>query len=64
MGVRLKGFTLQPETKEEALANIRKTRADLGLGGQTDRNELRKLLKQVGSLGDEIVESKRRERKL
>lgn len=60
---RLKSFKIEPQTKEQALANIRKMRSDLGIDKtHPDKGELKEVLRRAGSLTDEILSYREKER--
>jgi hypothetical protein len=55
-----KGTELQPLSKEEALASIKKFRKDLGLEGiHTNRDRIQSILKKSGLLSDEVTKMRR-----
>jgi hypothetical protein len=59
----LKGFKIEPQSKDQALANIRKMRSDLGIDKmQVDKHQIQEILKRAGSLADEILSSREKER--
>lgn len=59
----LKGFKIEPQSKDQALANIRKMRSDLGIDKmQVDKRQVQEILKRAGSLTDEILSSREKER--
>lgn len=60
---KLRRVKIEPQTKEQALANVRKLKADLGVGNKkADKEKVRKILKHAGSMTDEILDSRRKER--
>lgn len=60
---KLKAFTTTPESKEKALESLRRLKAEVGLKDiQSNRNEVREILKKAGSLSDEITELRKKER--
>jgi hypothetical protein len=51
---------LQPLSKEEALASLKKLRKDLGLEGiHTNRERIQSILKKLGPLSDEVTRMRR-----
>lgn len=61
LGFKLKGFRIEPQSKEQAVANIHKMRTDLGLTGVSEQ-EVQDALKKAGSLTDAILTSREKER--
>jgi hypothetical protein len=59
---KLKEFKIEPQSKEQALANIQKMRSDLGLKKKVSESELQDVLKRAGSLTDEILATREKER--
>ena len=61
--LKLKGFRIKPQTKEQAQGNIRKLKADIGMANvKADKQMVRDIIKRAGSLTDEILESRERAR--
>lgn len=53
---KAKGSKLEPQTKEEALANIKRLRNDLGLDNiKANGKDIKRILKRTGSLSEEAV---------
>jgi hypothetical protein len=51
---------LQPLSKEEALASMKKFRKDLGLEGiHTDKDRIQSILQKSGLLSDEVTSMRR-----
>ncbi|GEM_PF-1785257 len=60
---RLNGFEIEPQTPEQALANIRKLKTDLGLPGKKiGKRRLREIYKRTGSFTDEVLKAREKER--
>ena len=60
---KLKSFKIEPQPKHQALENIQKLKADIGmLDKKTDKRELEEILKRAGSLTEEVLESRKKER--
>jgi hypothetical protein len=62
LGSKLKEFKIEPQSKEQALASIQKMRSDLGLKKKVSESELQDALKRTGSLADEILAIREKER--
>ncbi len=63
INLKLKSFRIEPQTKEQAQANIRKLKADIGMTNvKADKETVRDIIKRVGSLTDEVLESRERAR--
>jgi hypothetical protein len=63
LDLALKGFKIEPQSKDQALANVRKMRSDLGIENmQVDKNQMNEILKRAGSLTDEVLSSREKER--
>ena len=62
LGFKLKEFKIEPQSKEQALANIQKMRSDLGLKKKVSESKLQDVLKRAGSLTDEILATREKER--
>jgi len=61
--MKIKSYNVRPQTAEQAIANIRKMREDLGLTGHTvDKNRLKSIFKKSGSFTDEVLETRKTER--
>ena len=62
--LKLKSFRIEPQAKEQAQANIRKLKADIGMENvRADKKIVREIMKRAGSLSDEILQSRERARK-
>lgn len=61
---KLKGFKIEPQTPEQALANIQKFKLDLGLTGlkKVDKEKLKEILKRAGSFSDEVIATRKSDR--
>ena len=60
---RIKSFKLEPQSKEQALANIKRLRKDLNLENvHTDKNRVKAILKKAGSLTDELLAMREQDR--
>ena len=60
---RIKSFKLEPQSKEQALANIKRLRKDLNLENvHTDKNRVSAILKKAGSLTDELLAMREQDR--
>lgn len=60
---RLKPYKTEPQSKEKALANIEKLKAEIGMKGvKSDKEDVKEILKRAGSLSDEIIELRKNER--
>lgn len=61
---KLKGFKIEPQTTEQALANIKKLKDDLGIKGEkkVSKARLRSIYKRAGSFSDEVIETRKKER--
>ena len=60
---KIKPYYVQPQTAEQAIANIRKMKKDLGLTDYTvDKNRLKSIFKKSGSFTDEVLETRKNER--
>ena len=54
---------MEPQPKEQALANIRKLKTDIGmLGKVSDEAEISRILEYAGSFTEEVLESRKKER--
>ena len=67
LNFKLKNFRLEPQSTEQALANIRKMRSDLGIERASSKDnrreeQLREILKRAGPFTDEILASREKER--
>lgn len=61
--LKLKSFKIEPQSKEEALENIRKLKSNIGmLGKKSSKKEVLEILKRAGSLTEEVLESRKKER--
>lgn len=60
----LKSFKIEPQTTEQALANVKKLKDDLGLNGgkKVRKARLRSIYKHAGSFTDEVIETREKER--
>lgn len=57
---KIKGSKIEPQSKEEAMANIQRLRNDLGLKNKRgNREHIRNVLKNAGSLSEEAVKMRR-----
>ncbi len=60
---KLKSFRIEPQSKEQALENIRKLKKTVGMSGiKSDKTQLSEILKRAGSLTQEVLESRKKER--
>ena len=60
---KLKSFKIEPQPKEQALANIRKLKTDIGmLAKASDEAEISHILEYAGSFTEEVLESRKKER--
>jgi len=60
---RLKPYKTQPQSKEKALANIEKLKDEIGMKGvKSDKEDVKAILKRAGSLSDEIIELRKKDR--
>ena len=60
---KLSVFKLEPQSKEQSLANIKQLRRDLHLEGvSTNKEHIRSILKKVGSLTDELLAIREQDR--
>lgn len=60
---KLRSFKIEPQSKEEALENIRKLKSNIGmLGKKSSKKEVLEILKRAGSLTEEVLESRKKER--
>lgn len=60
---RIKSFKLEPQSKEQALANIKRLRKDLNLENvHADKNRVKAILKKAGSLTDELLAMREQDR--
>ena len=64
IGFRLKGFRMEPQTSEQALANVQKFKQDLGLTGskKLDKKRLKDIIARAGSFSDEVIATRNSER--
>ena len=64
IGFKLKGFKIEPQTPEQALANIQKFKQDLGLTGsvKVDKKRLKEIIARAGSFSDEVIATRNSER--
>ena len=59
----MKAFKTTPQSKEIALENLRRLKAEVGMQDiKSDKNEVKEILKKAGSLSDEIIELRKKER--
>ena len=62
---KLKSLKIEPRTKEQALSNVRRLKAVLGVANKkADKEKVREILKHVGSMTDEILDLRRKERNM
>jgi hypothetical protein len=60
---KLKSYKTEPQSKEKALANIEKLKAEIGMKDvKSDKEDVKEILKRAGSLSDEIVDLRKKER--
>ena len=60
---RLKPFKTEPQSKDKALANIEKLKAEIGMKDvKSDKEDVKEILKRAGSLSEEIIEQRKKER--
>lgn len=61
---KLKDFRIEPQTPEQALANVQKFKQDLGLTGseKVDKERLKEIIKRAGSFSDEVIATRKSER--
>jgi len=63
LDLKLKSFRIEPQSKEQALANIRKLKAEIGMAHvKADKAKVHEIIRRAGSLTDEILESRERAR--
>lgn len=63
LGFKLKSFKIEPQTKDQALANIRKLKADVGMANvRSSQKEVSEILKRAGSLTDEVLAAREKDR--
>lgn len=61
--MKIKSYNAQPQTAEQAIANIKKMREDLDLTGHAvDKNKLKSIFEKSGSFTDEVLEARKNER--
>lgn len=61
--MKIKSYNVQPQTAEQAIANIRKMKEDLGLTDRAvDKNRLKSIFEKSGSFTDEVLEARKNER--
>jgi len=61
--MRLRSYTTQPLPKEKALENLDRLKAEIGMTGvRSDVSEVKEIVKRAGSLSDEIIELRKKER--
>lgn len=61
--MKIKSYNAQPQTAEQAIANIRKMKQDLGLTDRAvDKNRLKSIFEKSGSFTDEVLEARKNER--
>ena len=60
---RLRPYKTHPQPKGKALANIEKLKAEIGMKGvKSNKEDVKAILKRAGSLADEIIELRKKER--
>jgi len=60
---RLKSYKTEPQSKDKALENLEKLKDEIGMKGiRSDKKEVKEILKRAGSLSDEIIELRKKER--
>lgn len=60
---RLKLYKTLPQSKDKALKNLEKLKDEIGMKGvRSDKKEVTVILKRAGSLSDEIIELRKKER--
>lgn len=63
LDLKLKGFKVKPQTKEQALKNLERLKKDIGMANvKSNKEEVRKILKRAGSLSEEILYLHKQER--
>jgi len=61
--MKIKSYNVQPQTADQAIANIRKMKQDLGLTEHAvDKNRLKSIFEKSGSFSDEVIETRKNER--
>lgn len=61
--MKLKSYKTIPQPKEQALDNLRRLKAEIGMKDErSSREEVKAILKKAGSLSDEISELRKKER--
>lgn len=60
---RLKPYKTEPQSKDRVLANLEKLKAEIGMKDvKSDKQDVKEILKRAGSLSDEIIELRKKER--
>jgi len=60
---RLKPYKTLPQSKDKALKNLENLKDEIGMKGvRSDKKEVKEILKRAGSLSDEIIELRKKER--
>lgn len=64
LDLKLKSFKIEPQTKEQALANVKKLKIDLGLDDskKVDKERLKEIIKRAGSFSEEVIATRKSER--
>jgi hypothetical protein len=60
---KIRAIKLEPQSKKQAIANIKQLKRDLGLEGiKNDKGRIRAILKKSGSLTKELLAMREQER--
>ena len=62
--LKLRGFKIEPQSKEQALANLNQFKVEFGLIGseKVNKERLKEIVKRAGSFSDEVIATRKSER--